>query len=137
MSEASERPEGTENPEGTGLPEGIPVVVFTGGDGELPGEWVTPEPWQEGQPLPHTAQDFSDAPGGRTPEDWKRVLAGAARAADDAEELTGVLLTSVGVDLVRAHDVSPDVAEAGVTKWAEWLFAEFHGTPDPDVARSE
>jgi len=38
MSEASERPEGTENPEGTGLPEGIPVVVFTGGDGELPGE---------------------------------------------------------------------------------------------------
>jgi hypothetical protein len=125
MSEETERPNGTEIPEDARLPEGVEVIL------------VGQDPWQEGEPLPHTAQDFSDAPRGRSAEDWKRVLAGAARAADDAEELAVVLLCSVGVDLVRVHAVPPDVAEDGVTKWAEWLFAEFHGTPDPDVARAE
>jgi hypothetical protein len=127
MSEETERQDGTEIPEDAELPAGIQALIMG----------VMPEPWAEGQPLPHTAQDFSDPPGGAAPEDWKRFLVGVAREADSADDLAALLLTWVGVDLVRVHGVPPDVAEAGVTKWAEWLFAEFHDTADPDAARTE
>ncbi len=106
------------------------VIAFVGPDGEeIPLDSLggfQPSRWTEGQPLPHTSMSFDDPMGRANPGEWRKLLTGAAREAVDVEELTGVLLCTVGRDMVQAHGVPVQAAFDGTVAYAKWLYGEYH-----------
>ncbi len=110
-----------------GVPDGdqpIQVIMISPDGIEDPsGETAQ---WNADDPLPHTSQSFDDPMGRMTTEEWKKRLTGAARAAVDANELRDALLFFIGQDLYYSHKIPAPVIEAGLTKYSEWLFGEYH-----------
>jgi len=102
------------------------VVVGADDDGETSTLQVGAEQWAEGDPLPHLSESFDDPMAKLTQELWKDLLTRSARSAPDVDELTSTLLYFIGRDLYFSHGVPADVAEAGIKKYAEWLYAEYH-----------
>ncbi len=98
-----------------------------GDDGPQMGiEVQLPAQWRAGQPLPHTSMSFDDPMGKADLGEWKALLTGAARESGDVEELTGVLLCTVGRDMVQAHGVPVQAAFDGTVAYAKWLYGEYH-----------
>ena len=111
-------------------PQGIQVVMI-GGDGEgAPAAlFQAPGPWAEGQPVPHLSQTFDDPPGEASQEEWKETLTGLAAECGTAEEVTSLLLHTVGRDLYYCHSIPAQNVEYNVGEFAKRLIGEYHDDP--------
>ena len=122
----------------------IQTFVRKGPDGEEQihhfAPWTAAEPQAQmvvmqlpasggGGELRHLSYD--DPPGahlGVTPDDWRRMLAGAVEVSDSEHEFVEMLVMALGRDLVISHGVDPHVALHAVMDFARKVYAEFNGS---------
>jgi hypothetical protein len=113
-----------------GMPEGMQVIELGQGDdigAMIAAMFGGPTAWRKGDKLPHL--DFTDPPGGMTPEAYEEVLTGLATEAPSRDVYVLLLLTTLGTDLVEAHKVPAEVTLAKVTEFAEKVYDAAHPVP--------